>query len=281
MRQVRFGPALTGAVKNIILLNTFIYLADLLLHILFNSNFIMYYFALRPGFIVNDFFIWQIFTYSFLHGGFFHLFFNMITLWMFGSELEMRWGEKKFVKFYLATGIITGVIIFMFNYLAGVSNPTVGASGVIFAILLIYAFYWGDRMLYFWGIIPIRVKYFVMFIAVFSFLAMITPGASNISHIGHIGGLIAGYLYFKLVLKETTSISFDGAVSSIVQKIKMYEKKRQWERKGADNFNRMSDEERVDAILKKISLKGIRSLTRQEREFLKETSDRMNGKNPH
>ena len=293
MQQLRFGPSFRGAVKTLVIINTVIFLIDILLRTFLKSDFIIYNFSLIPELVVKNFYIWQIFTYQFLHGGIFHILFNMMALWMFGAELEARWGSKKFYQFYLISGTFTGVIILTFNLFMGNNVPTIGASGVIFAIMLAYAIYWGDRVVYLWMLIPIKIKYFVIIMGLISFVSMINPGASNISHIGHLGGILSGYLCLKFFMDKSPSANrsmnltydeFSGRSvkrSGILQKIKMFQKKREWAKKEADNFSNMSDEKKVDEILQKISRKGIRSLSRAERDFLKKTSDKMNGKDIH
>lgn len=287
MRQeFRFGPSLTPAVKNLIIINSVIFILDFSLRLLFESDFIIYNFALVPEMIVSRFYIWQICTYQFLHGGISHILFNMLSLWMFGSELEMRWGKKTFYKFYLFSGTMTGAIILVFNLFMGNNIPTVGASGVIFAIMLVYAVYWGDRMVYIWMIIPLKIKYFVIIMGLISFFLMVNPGESNISHIGHLGGFLSGYICLKLFIENLSpsnnfSPSGNSRSLNIFQKIKIYRKKKEWEKQESRNFNKMSDEKKVDEILQKISRKGIKSLSREERKFLKETSEKMNGNNIH
>jgi membrane associated rhomboid family serine protease len=280
MRQTSFGPPLTGAVKKIIIINSAIFFADISLRLLFKSDFIIYYFALVPDLVVNQYFFWQVFSYQFLHGGFLHLLFNMFALWMFGTELEIRWGQKMFYRFYLISGTITGVIILAFNLAMGIHMPTIGASGVVFAIMLAYAVYWGNRLVYIWGIFPLKVKYFVVIMGLISFFSMINPEGSSVSHIGHLGGLLSGYLCLKWVIRDSGHLSSSPG-TFLLQKIKMYQKKKQWSKKESDNFSRMSDEEKVDGILQKISQKGMKSLTHDERKFLKETSEKMNKTNIH
>ncbi|MDH4262013.1 MAG: rhomboid family intramembrane serine protease [Spirochaetia bacterium] len=277
IQQTRFGPPLTKAVKNLIILNAAVFAVDFLLVRIFHNELIKYYFALIPDLIINRFFIWQVFTYQFLHGDIFHILFNMFALWMFGAELEIRWGKKKFYQFYLLTGTITGIIILVFNLSMGNMRPTIGASGVVFALLLAYAVYWGNRLIYIWGLIPVKVKYYVVIMGFISFFLMVSPGESNVSHIGHLGGIFSGFICLKLLIEQPYQLRGP----SLIQKYKMYKKKKQWIKKDSDNFNNMNDEQKVDEILQKISKKGIKSLTRDERRFLKETSEKMNDEKNH
>ncbi|MDH4199342.1 MAG: rhomboid family intramembrane serine protease [Spirochaetia bacterium] len=278
MQQMTLGPRLTKTARNIIIINTAIFLTDTGLRIFFQSDFILYYFSLIPDLIFGKFYIWQLFTYQFLHGGVFHILFNMLALWMFGSELEERWGSRRFLQFYLLSGTLTGLIIFFFNFSMGYNFPTIGASGTLFALLLVYAIYWGNRIVYLWMLFPIKIKYFVMIMGALSLTLMIQPGNSNVSHIAHLGGLPAGYICFKLLFNDSL-ISFGGF--SFIHKIKMYRKKKEWEKKEKKNYDKLNSDQKVDEILAKISRKGIKSLSHAEKKFLKEASERMNNKNIH
>jgi membrane associated rhomboid family serine protease len=279
MNNFKFGPRLSPAIKILIIFNTAVFLFDLLLRGFLKSDFIIYYFALTPELIAQKFYIWQIFTYQFLHGGFFHILFNMAVLWMFGAELEYKWGSDRFLKFYLSTGAMTGLMIFIFNHLMGLTIPTIGASGVVYAVMMVYAIYWGNRLIYIWMIIPIKVKYFVMIMGGVSFISMITPGQSNISHIGHLGGLISGFIYFKLFI-DTRNLSTVSS-GSLFSGLKTWKKKKEWEKKDQERYDNMDVERQVDEILGKISRLGIKSLSETEKKILKKASENLNGDKRH
>jgi len=132
------------------------------------------WFGLVPGLIRYRGFIWQLFTYMFLHGGIWHILWNMLALWMFGCELEQTWGTRKFLKFYFFCGIGAGICIVILNYAFGnPSIPTVGSSGAIYGILLVSAVLWPDRIILFSFLFPIKMKYFVAIIGVL--LSDVTP----------------------------------------------------------------------------------------------------------
>ena len=280
LQNMRFGAPVTPAIKKLIIINVAVFLVDYILINLFKIDLIRFYFALIPEFVVHKLYVWQIISYSFLHDGFFHIIFNMLMLWMFGAELEIRWGTRKFYQFYLICGILTGIIILIFNLFMENQTPALGASGIVYALLLVYAIYWGDRIVYMWMLFPIKIKYLAMILGAVSFLSMLNPAESQISHIGHLGGLLAGYIYLKLWSEyPSTGSLFTGF--SLIKKIKMFKKKREWERRESDNFSKKSEEEKVDEILQKISQKGIKSLKSEERRFLKKVSEKMNKTNIH
>lgn len=192
-----FGPGpVTPAVKALLIANT--------------GMFVVSYFApeiqlrlgLRPQSVIESFAIWELVTYLFLHGGFFHLLFNMLTLWMFGVELERMWGTKYFTKYYFISGIgagLTQVIlgILPFAFANQFYYPiTIGASGAIYGLLLAYALYFPNRPIFMYFVFPVPAKYFVMILGGIALLSA-TSGGGGVAHTAHLGGIAAGYLYLK------------------------------------------------------------------------------------
>jgi membrane associated rhomboid family serine protease len=117
--------------------------------------------GLVPFLVTRRLWVWQLGTYMFLHGGLFHILFNMLALWMFGTELERIWGARYFVKFYFVTGIGAAMLTVLFSLLPlGVSQQlyrsnVIGASGAIYGLLLAYALYFPDRRIYMYFVFPI------------------------------------------------------------------------------------------------------------------------------
>jgi membrane associated rhomboid family serine protease len=177
-------------VKNLILTNVAVFLVQQFIA----PQYMLETFGLVPIYVTEKFYIWQIFTYMFLHGNLMHIAFNMFFLWMFGSELEREWGTTEFIKYYLITGTIAGITIFLWNF--NVFGFTIGASGAVFAILVAYAMFYPNRevMLLLFPV-PIKVKYFVLIIGALEFIML--PSSDGISHIGHLGGLVAGFFYLR------------------------------------------------------------------------------------
>jgi membrane associated rhomboid family serine protease len=153
---------------------------------------------LRPSDVVTHGYIWQLATYMFLHQGIGHILFNMLALWMFGTEFERLWGTRRFLNFYFFCGVGAGLCVIVGNYLFG--NPdvgTVGSSGAIYGILLASAVMWPDRQMLFYFLIPLKMKYFVMIIGAIAFLNSFNP-ASPVSDVAHLGGMLFGYVFLKL-----------------------------------------------------------------------------------
>jgi membrane associated rhomboid family serine protease len=200
------GPSPT--VKKIIIANVAIWVVfQLIIENLFlKEPYITMYFGLIPQTFIENFFVWQLVTYMFLHGlSPTHILFNMISLWFFGTELEARWGKKLFLIYYFFTGI--GAALF---YLLGVAlvglvkgmapivytQPVVGASGAVFGILLAYGLLFGDRTIYFFGAFPILAKYFVALIGAIEVFSLLSTGLTGaIANLAHIGGLVSGMIF--------------------------------------------------------------------------------------
>ncbi len=164
------------------------------------------YLALKPVDIVKYFAVWQLVTYAFLHGGFGHIIWNMLALWMFGAELEQIWGTRRFMRFYFFCAAGAGICVVIANYVLPWGNPnlaTIGSSGAIFGILMVYAVMFPDREILWGFLIPIKVKYFVMIVGAMAFLSSFQVN-SGVSEFAHLGGLLFGYLFLK-----TPTMQFD------------------------------------------------------------------------
>jgi membrane associated rhomboid family serine protease len=159
--------------------------------------------GLRPADVFGNLAIWQPVTYMFLHGGIFHILFNMLALWMFGVELERMWGSRFFVKYYFVAGVGAAVTTLACSFLPfAFANQlyyslTIGASGAVYGILLAYARYFPHRPIMLYFVFPIPAKYFVMIIGAISLLSAMSGPGGGIAHATHLGGLAAGYLYLR------------------------------------------------------------------------------------
>ena len=151
-----FGPGpISTALKALIGANVLIFFAQL------GVRSLTVMLGLVPEYVIERFWIWQLGTYMFLHGGLFHILFNMLALWMFGAELERIWGTRNFLKFYFVTGIGAGVLSVAFSLLPFAASQQlyksdiIGASGAIYGLLLAYAMYFPDRPIYYMMLFPI------------------------------------------------------------------------------------------------------------------------------
>ncbi|MGH7682267.1 MAG: rhomboid family intramembrane serine protease, partial [Candidatus Eiseniibacteriota bacterium] len=150
---------------------------------------------LVPYDVTHHLFLWQGVTYLFLHGGFFHILFNMLALWMFGTELEGLWGTQRFARFYFATGI--GAALCSTIVSPNSTIPIIGASGAIYGLLAAYGILFPDRILLLYLVIPIKAKYFVLILGAIAFWFSLTSGGGGVAHVAHLGGMLFGWLYLK------------------------------------------------------------------------------------
>jgi membrane associated rhomboid family serine protease len=193
-----FGPGpLTPAIKILIATNVAAFLVALIVPAATLSL------GLRPADVVERLSFWQPLTYMFLHGGIFHILFNMLALWMFGVELERMWGSRFFAKFYFVTGIGAAVTTMVLSFMPVPFADqlyyalTIGASGAVYGVLLAYAMYFPNRPIYMYFVFAIPAKYFVLIIGSISLLSSMGGPGGGVAHTTHLGGLLVAYLYLK------------------------------------------------------------------------------------
>jgi membrane associated rhomboid family serine protease len=232
----------------------------------------------------THFWPWQLLTYMFLHGGFWHLFFNMLALWMFGIELEYTWGSRKFLTYYLACGLGGGVANLLVAPLLGQVEPTVGASGAVFGVLVAFGMMYPDRPIYLYFLLPIRAKYFVLgYIGLELFLG-VNGSADGVAHFAHLGGAGVGLL-IMLVERGTIPLGnwwtrFRGARGfpsmheqrlfhgdAEIHEAHFYDLQDQQQQRPP-----AITQELIDQILDKIGREGYQSLSEEERRILNEAS---------
>jgi membrane associated rhomboid family serine protease len=142
---------------------------------------------------------WQVVSYAFLHdaSNFTHLFFNMLGLYMFGSELERLWGPRRYSMFLLASVLAAAAVQIAWTWFIGSSAPTVGASGGLYGLLLAYGMLFPNRMVMMLiPPIPMKAKYFVLVFGAIELFAGFF-GGSGIAHFAHLGGMLGGFLMIR------------------------------------------------------------------------------------
>jgi len=270
---VSFGFGLTPWVKNLIIANVVLFLMDYL-----SRGVLGMYMAFVPSRVLTQ--PWTLITYMFAHGNFWHLFWNMLALFFFGPPIEQRWGSGEFLKYYFICGMGGAALSFLFAF----GSPIIGASAAVYGVMLAFALAWPDAPIYIWGILPVKAKYLVAVLAVFSILSMMQPTGGNIAHAAHLGGFAAGFLYLKL-----------GSPGGGVGGLKRMLNKRKLRVVTYDDHSRKAappttrgpsprrraasgEEEKLldelDRVLEKISTQGMSSLTSEERKLLDEVSRR-------
>lgn len=196
---VQVGPPTTpDIIKKLLIANFAVFFIQTILR---GSKFygIEVLFTVVPSMFWTQGYVWQAFSYMFLHGNFMHIAANMFSLWMFGSPLALAWGSKRFLKYYLVCGTGAGLLIASYPYLfhvlgipAHIHSRTLGASGATMGVLLAYALTWPNRtIMLLFPPIPIKALYLIPLLFVLEF----TMGPDNVSHAGHLGGVLVGFLY--------------------------------------------------------------------------------------
>lgn len=260
-RQIRFGFGdgyFTPAVRSLMFANGIVFLLQTVI-----GRTLIDWFGLNPVYVFEKFYVWQFFTYMFLHGDFIHILLNMFILWMIGCEVERYWGDKEFLKYYFICGIGAGFFHLIFT---SSSEPVVGASGAIYGILIAFAMLFPERLVILFPFpIPIKAKYLAIIFAglelIFGFF-----GPSGVAHFAHLGGMIVGFVFLKFGWK-ISSLGRD-----FVKKKKM-DLEQQRRIKRTQRHSQLRAE--VDLILDKINEVGIENLTEKEKRLLEEASVSM------
>lgn len=256
----QIGPgSLSPIIKYLLIVNGLVYLIQN-----FTAAGLAGTFGLTPALFYREFpnYTFQIFTYMFLHAGFFHIFFNMFALWMFGTEIEYRWGPRSFLKFYILCGLGGALMSLVFN--PGLSYPIVGASGAIYGVLVAYWFMFPDRILYIFFLFPMKVRWAIPLFALLNFMA----SGSNVAHLAHLGGAIVGFIYIKTDWRWRIIPNWLKS-----RRLKKKEIKIEKNRQKAEEIMK-----RVDKILDKINEVGLENISKEDRKFLEDASQILSNK---
>lgn len=221
--------------------------------------------ALRPDLILIQ--PWGILTYMFVHGGFWHLAFNMIGLFFFGPRLETQLGGRSFLALYLISGL-GGAALSFIPPLA----PVVGASGAVFGVLLGFAYFWPRERIYIWGVLPVEARWLVGALAAMSLYSGISGTGAGVAHFAHLGGFAAGYGYLrwrkrKYLQQWTPMATPKTQLTKAAQHGGDGASLRRWKSIRIDDLHELNREE-VKRLLEKAGESGVHSLTPDERAML-------------
>ncbi len=189
-------PRLTPYIKILIIVNIAMWLLQIVARAAGVD--LAQYLGVKPAWIVGRGFIWQPLTYMFLHSvsSLFHLLFNMLVLWLFGSELETHWGSRPFLNYYLVCGVGAGLCATMVGLFNSPAAVTIGASGAIYGIIMAFGIVFAKRTVLFMMIFPMQARTFAWILFAISFIST-WDLSSGVSHIAHLGGALTGFLYLK------------------------------------------------------------------------------------
>lgn len=212
--QISPVPPLTRVTRILIISCVVVYLADFFLsHLGFQIDGLSLneIFGLVPLFVKERGWVWQFVTYIFMHGHPLHILLNMLILWYFGSEIELKLGERNYLKYFLTCGIGAGLFNFAvnvgFSNASRLSHPIIGASGAIFGILAAYGIFFGNRYFLVFFLFPMKAKYFVLIMAAIELIMGVEAGVGdNVAHFAHLGGMGVGalYIYFSYIRPRGT-----------------------------------------------------------------------------
>lgn len=264
---------LTPVVKRLLVANAVVFVVTLVLGPRLTTEWL----AFRPDRLLTRF--WGVFTYMFVHGGFWHLFLNMLVLFFFGPPLESRWGGREFLRFYLVAGLGGAALGLLLA-----QGPVVGASAAIYGVMLAFAMTWPNAPIYIWGLIPVKAKWLVGVFFVLAVVGTVDPGGSRTAHFAHLGGLLAAFLYLKADWRPRLFARHAARAPSRQGPRPLAIVPRELTRTRVDETEteqrpRESVDERilldeVDRVLDKISARGIGALSPEERALLDEVSRR-------
>ncbi|HVO33714.1 MAG TPA: rhomboid family intramembrane serine protease [Elusimicrobiota bacterium] len=218
--------------------------------------------GLTPVMVLRHHWWWQIVTYMFLHGGLFHWLFNMFILWMFGRELETRWGTTEFVRFYFICGI--GAALSVLAVSPHSFSPTIGSSGAVFGLLIAFAMVFPNAVMYLYFVIPVKAWQAAALFAVIEFFAALEGGGNGLGRFAHLGGMLTGYLYLRYSWELSRRFSLPW------RSWQNFSKRRTSEKKSAVELQEVTDDlvMEVDRILDKVLRQGVDSLTPAEKRMM-------------
>ena len=264
--EVAYKPQLfTDAIKILISANLIVYIFQSLAG---KEDIFFRLFGLVPNAFISELMLWQPLTYMFFHAPFYssigisHILLNMLGLWVFGRELEQAWGKKKFLKYYFLTGVGSGLATFLFQMDS--SSPVIGASGAVYGILLAYGLSYPNRMLYIWGLIPIRSMWLVIIMGSIAFFGLLGK-TDGISHVTHISGMIIGYVLLRKKWR----------LSDIFFTLRKKTIEFQVQRREDQNLKKNFIKRDLDIILDKIKDVGFSGLSDEEQSKLYEASKKI------
>ena len=246
MNQIQVAP-LTPVVKKLMIAMAIIWVVVQIVLDKFLKFNISTWFTLHPDQVIEKFWLWQLLTYMFFHASSpFHLFFNGLMLWFFGSELEKHWGARFFTTYFFVCGVGAAMFyclgVAVYASISGNLSPMIiqvlGASGALFGLLVAYGIVFSERVIYFMGLFPMKAKHFALVAAALDLSSLLTTGfsGSEVAYLCHIGGAVVGFLYLwghtrmKLGKTKTKLKKNTGSLRLVVdnEKLKKEDNPKYW-----------------------------------------------------
>lgn len=268
---VRSPLSLTPWVRRLLIANAVVYFLTVTV---FTGGWFVQTFAFAPLAVARQ--PWSVVTYMFLHGGFLHLAFNSLALFVFGRAVEDHMGGWAFLRYYFLCGIGGAVLSFAFVFVSP-AQQILGASAAVYGVALAFAYYWPNTPVYVFPLpFPVKVKWMVVALAGLDVLSafVVRGGGDGVAHLAHLGGFIFGFIYLKTesLLANRASAVREQRSEARVLVHPSAEVARQREIPPTPRDREDATQREMDRVLDKISAKGMGSLTAEERRFLNDQS---------
>lgn len=206
--------------------------------------------------------LWQLATYAFLHANLMHILFNMLFLYWFGCDVEVKFGTRRFLWFYFGAAVAAGLAFVLVYAVSGRwGAPAIGASGAVMGVMVLAAIFWPNRIILAFFFFPMKLRTFVLLAIAIDLHNEIFATRTGVAGMAHLGGAAYGFLYLRLYPWWT-------AFRNRTRRLR--------ENRGQNQSLR--DEEELDRILDKVHERGMHTLTQREKRFLKGMSRRKNRK---
>jgi rhomboid family protein len=245
---------LTPWVKRILLATTIVFLVT------YSLRTIPGFLVLVPALVWKT--PWTPFTYMFVHVGFGHIFFNMLTLFFFGPRVEQHMGGRRFIQLYLISGL-SGAALSIFTPFVAI----VGASGAVFGVMFAFAYYFPRAQILLWFVVPIPARVLVGVWIAFAVLGGLGVGGEGVANFAHLGGVIGAFLFLKFGEHYSPAARFKRRAQPGLKPLPFVDPRDRWKKIDGDEMHPLNREE-LNRILDKISASGIASLNAKERTFL-------------
>ena len=206
---------------------------------------------------------WTIMTYMFVHGGFGHILFNMLSLFFFGPRVESRLGGRRFVVMYFVSGMAGALLSVFFAPNAAI----IGASGAVFGVMLGFATFWPRDQILIWGILPVEARVMVIAMTVMAVVFGFTGAQAGVAHFAHLGGFVGGWICLRVFERRSDVKKWQAKVAPTAPRESSETTLNRWRRIRRENLHEVNRAE-LDRILDKISNTGMSSLSASDKEFL-------------
>jgi membrane associated rhomboid family serine protease len=232
-------------------------------------------FGLVSDHVLRDRWLWQPFSYLFVHGGLTHLLLNLFALWMFGLPVCDQWGESEFLKYYFLCGL--GAAAAQLALAPHSGSPIIGASGSIYGLLVAFAMLYPDAVVYLYFLIPVKAAHMAILFGAIEFFSAASSGSSGIARFAHLGGMATGYLYIRWwwVLKVRAKAFLRGAAPGAL--LPRPGPRGDRRRVSLPEETGQTPMEEIDRILDKILVSGMESLTAEEKAVMRQYAEKIKG----